>query len=128
MFAYIVRRLGLMILTLIGLRARTPETTAALSTFVQSWGYAVAGAGPLLVGVLRGVTGSYAPMFAIVLAGVAVLAWTGWRVTRERYVDDEVNRFVPGWSSTGHCDDVLESAGAEAPVSVHVIEDGGTAR
>ena len=118
-----------MILTLIGLRARTPETTAALSTFVQSWGYAIAGAGPLLVGVLRGVTGSYVPMFVLVLAGVAVLAWTGWLITRERYVDDEVNRFVPGWSSSGHCDDVLESAGAEAPVSAHVTHgDGGSPR
>jgi MFS transporter, CP family, cyanate transporter len=113
-----------MALTLIGLRARTPETTAALSTFVQSWGYAIAGVGPLLVGVLRGVTGSYVPMFVLVLAGVAVLAWTGWLITRERYVDDEVNRFVPGWSSSGHCDDVLESAGAEAPVSAHISEDG----
>jgi MFS transporter, CP family, cyanate transporter len=111
-----------MVLTLIGLRARTPETTAALSTFVQSWGYAIAGVGPLLVGVLRGVTGSYVPMFVLVLAGVAVLAWTGWLITRERYVDDEVNRFVPGWSSSGHCDDVLESAGAEAPVSAHVTQ------
>jgi MFS transporter, CP family, cyanate transporter len=118
-----------MILTLIGLRARTPETTAALSTFVQSWGYAIAGAGPLLVGVLRGVTGSYVPMFVLVLSGVAVLAWTGWLITRERYVDDEVNRFVPGWSSSGHCDDVLESAGAEAPVSAHVTHgDGGSPR
>ena len=35
-----------MILTLIGLRARTPETTAALSTYVQSWGYLIAAVGP----------------------------------------------------------------------------------
>ena len=48
-----------MVLTLIGLRARTPETTAALSTFVQGWGYVISGAGPLLVGVLLGATGSY---------------------------------------------------------------------
>ena len=111
-----------MVLTLIGLRARTPETTAALSTYVQSWGYIIAGAGPLLVGVLRGVTGGYEPMFVLVLAGVVVLTWTGWLITRERYADDEVNRFVPAWSSAGHCDDVLETAGAEAPVSVHVTQ------
>ena len=41
-----------MVLTLIGLRSRTPETTAALSTATQGWGYLIAGAGPLLVGVL----------------------------------------------------------------------------
>jgi len=112
-----------MILTLIGLRARTPETTAALSTFVQSWGYLISAVGPVLVGVLLGATGSYVPMFVLVLAGVLVLAVTGWFMTRERYADDEVNRFVPGWSSTAHCDDVLEVAGAEAPVSAHVRTD-----
>ena len=111
-----------MVLTLIGLRARTPETTAALSTHVQGWGYAISAVGPLLVGVLLGATGSYTGMFVLVLAGTLTLAVTGWLMTRERYVDDEVNRFVPGWSSTGHCDDVLESAGAEPPVSAHVTE------
>jgi CP family cyanate transporter-like MFS transporter len=118
-----------MVLTLIGLRARTPETTAALSTYVQSWGYLVAGAGPLLVGVLRGATGSYVPMFVLVLSGVVVLTVTGWLITRERYADDEVNRFVPAWSSAGRCTDVLECAGAEAPVSVHVTQtDDGSRR
>ena len=59
-----------MILTLLGLRARTPETTAALSTYVQSWGYLISAVGPLLVGVLLGATGSYSGMFVLVLAGV----------------------------------------------------------
>jgi len=109
-----------MLLTLIGLRARTPETTAALSTFTQSWGYVLSIPGPLLVGILLGATGSYAGMFVLVLAGVAVLTVTGWLMTRERYADDEVNRFVPGWSSAGHLDDVLECTGGEPPVAVHV--------
>jgi CP family cyanate transporter-like MFS transporter len=118
-----------MILTLIGLRARTPVTTAALSTFVQSWGYVISAVGPLLVGVLLGATGSYTGMFVLVLAGVVVLAVTGWFMTRERYADDEVNRNVAGWSSTAHCEDVLEVAGAEAPVSVHVTQaDDGSPR
>jgi CP family cyanate transporter-like MFS transporter len=79
-----------MVLALIGLRARTPETTAALSTVVQGWGYVLAGAGPLLVGVLLGTTGSYAGMFVLALGGVAALTVTGWLATRERFVDDEV--------------------------------------
>ncbi|MCW2636184.1 MAG: Cyanate permease [Blastococcus sp.] len=111
-----------MLLTLIGLRARTPETTAALSTYVQSWGYLISAVGPLLVGVLLGATGSYTGMFVLVLAGVVVLTVTGWFMTRERYADDEVDRFVPGWSSKAHCDDVLEVAGAESPVCVHVTQ------
>jgi MFS transporter, CP family, cyanate transporter len=113
-----------MVLTLIGLRARTPETTAALSTVTQSWGYVLAGAGPLLVGVLRGTTGDYTGMFVLMFAGVVGLSVTGWLVTRPRYVDDE----VPGWSSAGECEDVLECAGAEAPVSAHVGTSGGSPR
>jgi len=117
-----------MLLTLIGLRARTPETTAALSTYVQGWGYLISAGGPLLVGVLLGATGSYVGMFVLVLAGVVVLTVTGWFMTRERYADDEVNRFVPGWSSTAHCEDVLEVAGTEAPVSAHVRTDAASPR
>ena len=113
-----------MVLTLIGLRARTPETTAALSTVTQSWGYLFAGAGPLLVGVLRGATGGYTGMFVLMLAGVVGLSLTGWLVTRRRYVDDE----VPGWSSAAECEDVLEVAGAEAPVATHVTRDDGSPR
>jgi CP family cyanate transporter-like MFS transporter len=118
-----------MLLALIGMRARTPETTAALSTYAQAWGYLISAVGPLLVGVLLGATGSYVGMFVLVLTGVVVLTATGWFMTRERYVDDEVDRFVPGWSSTGHCDDVLEAAGAEAPVSAHLRgSDAGSPR
>ncbi len=118
-----------MVLTLIGLRARTPETTAALSTYVQSWGYLLAGVGPLLAGVLLGATGSYTPMFVLVLGAVLVLAATGWLITRQHYVDDEVSRFVPSWSSTAHCDDVLEVAGAEPPASAHFrTSDGASPR
>lgn len=79
-----------MVLTLMGLRARTPESTAALSTVTQGWGYVLAGVGPLLVGVLRGVTGGYTGMFVLVYAAVGVLFVSGWVVCRERYVDDEV--------------------------------------
>ena len=91
-----------MILTLIGLRARTPETTAALSTFVQSWGYVISAVGPLLVGVLLGRDRQLrAGCSCSCSPACVVLAVTGWFMTRERYADDEVNRFVPGWSSHG---------------------------
>ena len=111
-----------MILALIGLRARTPETTAALSTVTQGWGYLLSGVGPLLVGVLRGLTGSWTGMFVLVLTGVAALGASGWVITRQRYVDDEVERRLPGWSPAGHPEDVVEVAGAEAPVTVHPAE------
>jgi CP family cyanate transporter-like MFS transporter len=107
-----------MILALLGLRARTPETTAALSTVTQGWGYAMASAGPLLVGVLRGLPSGYTGMFVLVLAGVAGLCATGWLVTRPRYVDDEVDRSVPGWSpaAAGH-DDAPLAASGEPPAA-----------
>ena len=79
-----------MVLALLGMRARTPQSTAALATAVQGWGYVLGGLGPLLVGVVLEVTGSYVGLFVVVLAGVAGMLVTGWQVTRERYVDDEL--------------------------------------
>ncbi|MGY2129690.1 CynX/NimT family MFS transporter [Blastococcus sp. SYSU DS0617] len=120
-----------MVLTLFGLRARTPETTAALSTVAQGWGYLIAGAGPLLVGVLRGATGGYDGMFVLMLAGVAGLWALGWLVTRPRFVDDEVDRSVPGWSTAGRArpdTEVLESAGAEPPVNAQITPADGSPR
>jgi CP family cyanate transporter-like MFS transporter len=116
-----------MVLTLLGLRARTAETTTALSTFAQGWGYVLAGFGPLLVGILRGVTGGYTGMFVVVLAGVAGLAVSGWFGTRDRYVDDEVD-LAPAPEAPA-VRDVIEVAGDEPPVVVHVRErDGGSPR
>ncbi|RBY76639.1 MFS transporter [Blastococcus sp. TF02-09] len=120
-----------MVLTLFGLRARTPETTAALSTVAQGWGYLIAGAGPLLVGVLRGATGGYDGMFVLVLSGVAGLWLLGRLVTRPRFVDDEVDRSVPGWSTAGRPPEdaeLVESAGAEAPVTAQVRPGDGSPR
>ncbi len=79
-----------MVLALLGMRARTPQSTSALATAVQGWGYVIGGFGPLLVGVVLDLTGSYVGMFVVVLAGVAGMLVTGWSVTRERYVDDEI--------------------------------------
>jgi CP family cyanate transporter-like MFS transporter len=106
-----------MVLALIGMRARTPETTAGLSTVTQGWGYSLAAAGPLLVGVLHGATGGYDAMFVLVLAGVAGLAVSGWLITRDRFVDDELHLPAP---VRGEDEDLVEVAGADAPVTVHV--------
>ena len=104
-----------MVLTLFGLRGRTPESVSALSTVAQGWGYALAGVGPLLVGLLRGVTGGYAGMFVLVYIGVGLLLVTGWSICRERYVDDEVPGLAAGRPPEPP---VTEVAGADAPVVV----------
>ena len=46
-------------LTLIGLRSRTPQGTAALSGFTQSLGYLMAVVGPFAVGALHDATGGW---------------------------------------------------------------------
>jgi CP family cyanate transporter-like MFS transporter len=79
-------------LTLIGLRTRTPATTAALSAFAQSVGYLLAGAGPLLVGVLYGATGGWRWPFVLLFAALVAMLVAGWVVGRERYVEDDLAR------------------------------------
>ena len=73
-----------MCLTLLGLRARTPETTVALSTSVQGCGYLITASGPLLVGVLRGATGGYTGMFVVISVALTALLISGWVATRPR--------------------------------------------
>jgi CP family cyanate transporter-like MFS transporter len=104
-----------MILALFGLRGRTPESVGALSTVAQGWGYAVAGVGPLLVGLLRGLTGGYTGMFVLVYVGAVLLLATGWAICRERYIDDEVPGLVSGTPAPADRPTV-EVAGAEPAV------------
>jgi MFS transporter, CP family, cyanate transporter len=81
-------------LTMIGLRARTSETTAALSAFVQAIGYVVAGAGPLLFGVLYGATNAWTLPLAVLFVALAVAFGAGWLACRPSYVDDELAEFA----------------------------------
>ena len=48
-----------LVLTLIGLRSRTPDGTAALSGFTQSAGYAIAALGPVGIAALHDATGGW---------------------------------------------------------------------
>lgn len=77
-------------LTLIGMRGRTADTTAALSAFVQAIGYVVAGAGPLLFGVLYDRTGGWGAPLVLLFAAFAIAVTSGWLVMRPQYVDDEL--------------------------------------
>ncbi|MEV4564073.1 MFS transporter [Nonomuraea sp. NPDC049419] len=76
-------------LMMLGLRTRTPESTAALSAFGQSAGYLIAGAGPLLVGVLRETTGGWALPFGMIFVVLVVQLLTGLYAGRARYLEDE---------------------------------------
>lgn len=79
-----------MALMMIGLRARSAETTAALSAFVQAIGYIVAGTGPLLFGVLYGATGSWALPLGLLFVALALTSGAGWLACRPTFVDDEL--------------------------------------
>ncbi|HEX8078849.1 MAG TPA: MFS transporter [Jatrophihabitans sp.] len=79
-------------LTMIGLRSRQIATTAALSAFVQGIGYLLAGAGPLLVGVLLGVSDSWTWPLVLLILAVLGSAATGWYAARPDFVDDQLSR------------------------------------
>lgn len=84
-----------LVLTLIGLRARTPGGTAALSGFTQGVGYLLSAAGPFTVGLLYAATGSWvAPLWLLIvlLLPMAVLATY---VGRPMVIEDQLPERVP---------------------------------
>lgn len=81
-----------LVLTLIGLRARTSDGTAALSGFTQSVGYLVAAIGPFGMGVLYDATGGWTVPLSILLALVVPQLVAGLMVARPSYIEDVVKR------------------------------------
>ena len=79
-----------LILTMLGLRARTSEGTAALSGFAQSTGYLLAALGPFGMSVLHDATGGWkVPLLCLALLAVP-LAAAGAGAARPSYVEDEL--------------------------------------
>lgn len=77
-------------IALITARSRDPHVTAQLSGFVQPIGYLLAGAGPLLVGVLHELTGGWTLVLALLMATGVGIILAGLRVARPVFVDDEI--------------------------------------
>jgi CP family cyanate transporter-like MFS transporter len=79
-----------VVLTLIGLRARTSEGTAALSGFTQSVGYLVSAIGPFGVGLLFELSGGWTvPLVALLVLAVPQLV-AGLLVSRPSYIEDQL--------------------------------------
>jgi CP family cyanate transporter-like MFS transporter len=79
-----------IVLTLIGLRARTPQGTAALSGFTQSTGYLMAALGPLGMSVLYDATGGWnAPLLMLTLLMVPQVL-LGMYVARPAAIEDQL--------------------------------------
>lgn len=79
-----------LVLTLIGLRARTPRGTAALSGFTQSAGYLLAILGPFGVGVLHDLSGRWTVPLLVLTAVNAPQLMVALALARPAYIEDEL--------------------------------------
>jgi CP family cyanate transporter-like MFS transporter len=73
-------------LTLVVLRTRTPLDTARLSALAQSIGYLIAATGPLILGALHDLTGSWTASMAVLVAIMAPQLAVGLAAGRRGYV------------------------------------------
>jgi MFS transporter, CP family, cyanate transporter len=73
-------------LTLIVLRSGSLTSTAGLSTLVQSVGYMLAALGPLVIGAVHDLSGSWTPPLIVLLALLGPLLIVGLSAARDRTV------------------------------------------
>lgn len=83
------------ILTLIGMRSRTPGGTAALSGFTQSVGYLIAVLGPFGVGALYGASDGWALPLSVLLALCVPQYLVGLAAAGPAYVEDQLAARTP---------------------------------
>jgi len=88
-------------LTMIGLHSRGLAVTASLSAFVQSIGYILAASGPIVVGVLLGVSDTWTWPLTILLIALAISTAGGLYASRPGYVDDQLQGNGPRRSCGG---------------------------
>lgn len=87
-------------LTLINLRTRTAEGSAALSGFMQGVGYTLSCSGPLLFGVLHEISHGWEWPFAFLSLCVLAMAVGAWFACRPRMLEDDPRVFAHSQSST----------------------------
>jgi CP family cyanate transporter-like MFS transporter len=81
-----------LILTLIGLRARTPQGVAALSGWTQSVGYLIAVVGPFGIGALYDATGGWTVPLGVLLALSVPQFAVAMVAARPAYLEDQLGR------------------------------------
>jgi CP family cyanate transporter-like MFS transporter len=79
---------------LINLRSRTQQGSVALSGFVQGFGYAIAAAIPLLVGVLHDLSGGWTLPMLMVLIVTAACIGPAIALRRPKFIEDELARIA----------------------------------
>jgi len=77
-------------MTLINRRTKTTQTASAVSGFVQGIGYGLAAFGPIGLGVLHDVTGSWTVPLLALIATVIPGVVAGWFACRVRFVEDSL--------------------------------------
>lgn len=77
-----------LLLTLINLRTRTHAGAASLSGFTHGLGYALAGAGPVVAGLLHEATGGWAATLWFLVGTALVLGVAGWFACRPVMLED----------------------------------------
>jgi CP family cyanate transporter-like MFS transporter len=84
-----------LVLTLIGLRSRTPDGTAALSGFSQSAGYAIAALGPIGIAALHDATGGWTWPLITLTASTVLMAALAPVVGRPGAIEDHLDALSP---------------------------------
>jgi CP family cyanate transporter-like MFS transporter len=79
-----------LVLTMIALRTRTSDGTAALSGFTQAVGYAISIAGPLGISIAYDATGGWTLPLLLLTAAAVGTALVGTIVSRPGYVEDQL--------------------------------------
>jgi CP family cyanate transporter-like MFS transporter len=77
-------------LVLINLRSSTPQSTVALSGFVQTVGYILGAVGPFVVGLLHDATGGWTVPLIFLLVVVVLILPAAAILARGRTVDAEL--------------------------------------
>lgn len=83
------------VLTLLALRAKTGNGVIALSAFTQCVGYLLAALGPLAFGLLHDLTDSWTPSLIGMIALLVPMLAIGFRLARERFLEDELRSQMP---------------------------------
>jgi len=79
-----------MVITMINLRTTTEAGSASLSGMVQGIGYAVAGIGPLVFGLLHEATGSWTPSLLMISGAVVLILVGAWFACRPGTVEQDL--------------------------------------
>lgn len=81
-------------LVLINLRSRTQHGSVALSGFVQGFGYAIAAAIPLLVGVLHDFSGGWGMPMIMILVATAACIGPAIALRKPVFIEDDLARIA----------------------------------